>query len=556
MWWESKHSVRVNFAYALPKYQASSRTFLLPGDVLTVRAGTTLEAYLISRPTSSSVLPQTSSQHTTTQFRLTLSHRTEVIMSTTEATPPTTILSIPAELQTEIATYLRDEDDIFAFRQACRELCAASHDTFVDRFFTRRTYLYCKHGIQQLLDLSTQSHLISKLQQIELVSFSTERDSWSLPERSIGDKISNIAIQHTIEDNLKLAKAPVVTTLAQMLNNLSQANASPCFSFPGLNEFEVPDGLAKLPGLPDLPDLEDKLYDHVVVFEPSESDPRVSANNHALLSLSKASALSTARLTALDLHYAHIVRLHELSDVECATAWSCLKSLSFKVTCLGFSDEQIIQMSRLITAAHQLHTLDITLRGFSDPLKQIALLEMLDGAAAGHQLRSISITGSSNYTTQHPLLLRFLLNHRKTLRELRLSDTTVSASSILYELAEFLSASFHLETVVFSGVQVLSVGSLCMITDDNGCTVFEFCDKETNSVRLAQLRNTCQITEVEDEYDSDEFGSEGYDSFYEDYLSGDELECEGGSDLDGEGDGDDDDDDDDDQELHVDAEHE
>ncbi|KAK4541091.1 hypothetical protein LTR36_008316 [Oleoguttula mirabilis] len=83
--------------------------------------------------------------------------------------PVTKLMALPAEMLTAIAEQVDDPHDLLALRLVCKEVSAAAFEAFTTAFFTKRSHIYSCHGLQTLVDISAQPHLVKKLQEVELV---------------------------------------------------------------------------------------------------------------------------------------------------------------------------------------------------------------------------------------------------------------------------------------------------------------------------------------------------------------------------------------------------
>lgn len=451
----------------------------------------------------------------------------------------TTILSIPAEMQKAIAEHIENDEDILQLRQTCRELCAASHDTFVQRYFTTQTVLYTKQGLDHLHKISAQPHLVGRLKE---VTFKT------LVPRTIDD-----ARPHPIEAlkylyfSQKVLKATAfdgseVALLTQILDNFSVAGSEPCFA---LLEYRAhPDArLAKIPGLSKMSSVLLSRFTKLGLVSSGSFRSQDRCDYCALTALTIASAASNFPLT--ELHFTNygpsiFSRGAELPDDTISKSWRHLKTLSIPLQERQYWPQTDAQLPRFVRFAPALESLTLYFQCGNENEEREHALRLVHSATTGHRLRSIQIHGYITSDASSKDLMVFPGNHRETLKDLVISSVTWPTEDSVYDFIKFISDSFDLSTVLIEYISI----DMCnfienALIDYNGEAVFKFEDGETNA---KELRGLCERTFFEpfdDITDSDAESEDEEDEEDEAYRNGlyerldDGREIPSGSDLEG-----------------------
>ena len=137
-------------------------------------------------------------------------------------TPP----YLPPEMVAGIAAFL-DGNTLLNFRAATKAHKQASERTFLERFFTKRVHLYTSRSLGQLLHICQSSHLVKRLQMIQIVQ----------PDNGISDEDAyvdwygppgDIAWEAWIQDSQAIKDDD--TTLRDVFCWLKRSNVSPDIS--------------------------------------------------------------------------------------------------------------------------------------------------------------------------------------------------------------------------------------------------------------------------------------------------------------------------------------
>ncbi|KAK5120859.1 hypothetical protein LTR85_005926 [Meristemomyces frigidus] len=99
----------------------------------------------------------------------------------------TTLTALPAEMLAAVAEQAEPRD-LLALRLACRDVSAAAFESFIKAFFTKRSHLYTSYGLQSLLDISAQPHLMKRIEEIEIVS---------VRPRDVADRVRYLVLRST-----------------------------------------------------------------------------------------------------------------------------------------------------------------------------------------------------------------------------------------------------------------------------------------------------------------------------------------------------------------------
>lgn len=78
------------------------------------------------------------------------------------------LMYLPSEMVATIATFL-DRSTLLDFRMASRSYRQASERTFLESYFTRRVHLYTSSSLRRLLDICRASHLVKRLETIQIL---------------------------------------------------------------------------------------------------------------------------------------------------------------------------------------------------------------------------------------------------------------------------------------------------------------------------------------------------------------------------------------------------
>ncbi|CAK3829916.1 Hypothetical predicted protein [Lecanosticta acicola] len=404
----------------------------------------------------------------------------------------TNVLSLPPELQSTIASFTTDTD-LLAFRKASRELRAASHGTFVERFFTTKSVLYTRYSLQRLHDISSQRHLAAKLRTIEFKTFNIAPDfrlRQPVPELFKANVLP--LFQSTIVDALDFDESHV-RMLAETLDNLAEAGARPSFK---ITPYKPDAQLAKLTALRVFPEAWLTQLAAMTMTSTDQVGKVQGTYAHALLTLVKASAASRAPITDLDISKSELWTTKqgsELSDEVLAKSWSHLKSLSMSVDFFGFNQSKVDQMTRILTSAKNLATVKINFTRAYNRTQHPQALGVIGAATAHHSLRNISITGYDMNNLSSDVLRALLLHHRGSLKDLRVEYMTFFRPDDFYDFTDFLSEFFSLENTVLA----------CISADEKelllhgGGNVVKILGEEESKERLRLLRETSDFDALE-----------------------------------------------------------
>lgn len=177
----------------------------------------------------------------------TLPGHEESTSPSTMATRAPSMQRLPAELLTQIAE-AADPKDLLALRLTCRATSAAAFEAFRSAFFTRRSHLYTRFGLQALADIAAQPYLIKELNEVKIIVIAIDEDRFpsnktntvylaapmSVPRgQNIPKKTLNVRQLWTEDQNAlnHLGCGPML--LARMLHDLAAAGIVPAVTVCG-----------------------------------------------------------------------------------------------------------------------------------------------------------------------------------------------------------------------------------------------------------------------------------------------------------------------------------
>lgn len=436
-----------------------------------------------------------------------------------------TILSIPAELQKAIAETLDRDKDVLQLRQTCRELCAASHDTFVQRFFTTRTILYTKQGLELLHTLSAQRHLFGKLRRVHLKALTTRPidDANPLPKQALD-------YMHFAEKIMEATQfgSDEVAVLTQILDNLAVAGSRPWFHLQDYSH--EPDArLAKVPGLSKLSAGTLAKFTKIGIISPGCYRAKDLGAHCPLTSLILASASSKAPLTGLSFNgYGPLVwsRPSQISDELISRSLPSLTKLEMYLPSREYWPDLKIQPAQVLTIAARLEKLEVS---FPYPVgigETDSLVQRMDTATKEAPLQWLGIVFYEAPEDSSRSLLAFLSNHRETLKTFCVVSSWWPTEDAFYDFVDSVADAISLELISLGNILIEDENT--HLTDDWGENDFKFRDINTNAAELRRLRKRTYFAPLEDESDSEsdfnsESGNDGEDEHDDGELNADDA---------------------------------
>uniref|UniRef100_A0A2D3VC46 F-box domain-containing protein n=1 Tax=Ramularia collo-cygni TaxID=112498 RepID=A0A2D3VC46_9PEZI len=350
---------------------------------------------------------------------------------------PATFMGLPAEIHCAIAE-VADGPDVLSLRLTCRDLSAACFDTFTSRFFEHRIHLFTRTGLQQLVDITTQSGFRTKLKTIRLVPVrltSTNANDIK-PLKKIWNSEASDFRDSGIESEL----------LAQLLDNLAACKVYPSII---LSDVSLAAGrIKRTAGFSGLEALlgKQEAIDHV---QQARSPPS------ALRALTAASAQSATPIVKLNsssvLELLGEKTFDKLPDATLQRAWSQLTALelgTFDTPEESYDSRSpaVAGLMKLLKSATKLQKLSIF--QFTSPLIDF---DMISTNFDECRLRSVELVGLNEHSER---IMCFLGKQRSTLKRLTLALIAVNDQRVWKDIFSSLSVGFSLDFIRFHYLNV------------------------------------------------------------------------------------------------------